>query len=86
MRIYNSYILSLTFILLLTAVILTAAGGSALKYFFPVFVLEAIIITELFVYLNSKARQRLTFVSAVLLGGFLVYLTVNLAAILGIVL
>lgn len=86
MKIYNSYILSLTVVLPLTAVILTAVGGSALDYFLPVFVLEAIIITELFVYLNNKARQRLTFVSAMLFGGFLVYLTVKVAAILSEVL
>jgi hypothetical protein len=49
-------------------------------------VLEAIIITELFVYLNNKARQRLTFVSAMLFGAFLVYLTVKVAAILSKVL
>lgn len=86
MKIYNSYILSLTVVLPLTAVILTAAGGSALNYFFPIFVLEAISITELFVYLNNKARQRLTFVSAMLFGAFLVYLTVKMAAILSKVL
>lgn len=86
MKIYNSYILSLTVVLPLTAVILTAAGGSALDYFLQVFVLEAIIITELFVYLNSKARQRLTFVSAMLFSGFLAYLTVKVPAILSEVL
>lgn len=82
MKIYNNYILSLTIVLLLTVVILIAAGGRALNYFFPVFVLEALIITELFVYLNSKARQGLTFVSVILFGGFLVYLAINLTSIL----
>ncbi len=86
MKIYNSYILSLTVVLPLTAVILTAVGLRALNYFFPIFVLEAISITELFVYLNSKARQRLTFVSAMLFGVFLAYLTVKVAAILSEVL
>jgi len=81
-KIYNSYILSLTIILLLTLVILTAAGGGALNYFFPVFILEAIIITELFVYLNSKARQSLTFVSGMLFVAFVIYLGFRVGVII----
>ncbi len=82
MRIHNSYILSLSSVLLLTTVVLAAMGGAALSHFFPIFVLEAIILTELFVYFNRKARRQLTLVSITLCGGFLVYLIFEIAAIL----
>lgn len=81
MRIYNKYIISLAIVLLLSTVVLTAAGG-AVKYFFPVFVLESIVITELFVYLNNKARRQLTFVSAMLFLAFLAHMVIQVGTIL----
>ena len=82
MKIYNSYVLSLSSVLLLTTVILAALGGAQLSHFLPIFILEAIIVTELFVYFNSKARRQLTFVSIILCGGFLVYLALEITSFL----
>jgi len=81
-KIYNNYILSLSSVLLLTTVILTAVDGAPLKNFLPIFILEAIVVTELFVFLNTKARQQLTFVSSVLGGGFVVYIIFKIMTVI----
>jgi hypothetical protein len=72
MRIYNSYILVVASLLLLTTVILAAFGTASLDVYYTLYVVEALIVTELYVYFNSKARRGLTVVSTVLFAGFLV--------------
>jgi len=81
-KIYNNYILILTIALLLTTVVLTALGRGSLGFLFTAYLLEAIIITELFVYFNTKVRRQLTFVGAVLFSVFLAYFTYRLIDIL----
>ena len=71
MKIYNSYILAVAAIFMLTAVILIALGQSSLEIYFAFYIIEAFIITELYVYLNKKARHGLTFISAILFAGFM---------------
>ena len=71
MKIYNSYILSVTILLLLTTIILIAIGQNSLDIFFTVYIIEALVITELYVYLNTRARHGLAFISITLFGVFL---------------
>jgi hypothetical protein len=72
MRIYNSYILVVASLLLVTTVILAAYGTASLDVYYTLYVIEALIVTELYVYFNSRARRGLTVVSTVLFAGFLV--------------
>jgi hypothetical protein len=71
-RIYNSYILVVASLLLVTTVILAAYGTASLEVYYTLYVVEALIVTELYVYFNSRARRGLTVVSTVLFAGFLV--------------
>ena len=72
MKIYNSYILIIAVLLLLTTVILVAMGQNSLDIYYSVYIIEALIVTELYVYFNAKARRGLAMVSTILFGGFLV--------------
>jgi len=72
MKIYNNYIILVASLLLLTTVILTACGVNSLDIYYTLYVLEALITTELYVYFNARARRGLTVVSTVLFAGFLV--------------
>ena len=71
MRIYNSYILIIAVLLLLTTVILTALKVDSLSTYYIIYILEALIVTELYSYFNTKARQGLNLVAFVLFGGLL---------------
>lgn len=82
MKIYNRYILSVALLLLLTTVILIGTGQSSLDIYYTVYVLEALIITELYAYFNNKARRGLTYVSTMLLGGFVIGLCFQVFKIL----
>ena len=82
MRLYNRYILTVAFSLLLTTVILIAIGQNSLGIFYTVYVIEALIITELYVYFNDKARRGLTYVSTMLFGGFAIALCLQVLKIL----
>jgi len=81
-KIYNSYILIIAVLLLLTTVILVAAGQNSLDIYYTVYVIEALIVTELYVYFNAKARRGLTMVSTILFGGFLVVVSLQVIKIL----
>lgn len=70
MKIYNRYILTVAICLLLSTVFLIATGQNSLDTYFTVYVIEALVITELYVYLNNKARRGLIYVSTLLFGGF----------------
>lgn len=82
MKIYNSYILIIAVLLLLTTVILVATGQNSLDIYYTVYIIEALIVTELYVYLNAKARRGLTMVSTILFGGFLVVVSLQVIKIL----
>jgi len=71
MKIYNNYILIVAILFLLTTVILVATGQNSLDIYYTVYIIEALIVTELYVYFNAKARRRLNLVSAILFAGFL---------------
>ena len=82
MKIYNSYILTIAFLLLLTTVILVALGQNSLDIFYTIYIIEALIVTELYVYFNTKARRGLNLVSAILFGGFLFIVSLEVIKIL----
>ena len=82
MKIYNRYILSVSFLLLLTTVILMATGQISLGIYFTVYIVEALAITELYVYINVKARQGLSYVSTMLFAGFTVVLCFQIINVL----
>jgi hypothetical protein len=80
-KIYNSYILIIAVLLLLTTVILVAMGQNSLDIYYSVYIIEALIVTELYVYFNAKARRGLTMVSTILFGGFLVIVSLQVIKI-----
>ena len=82
MKIYNSYILIIAILLLLTTVILVALGQNSLDIFYTIYIIEALIVTELYVYFNTKARRGLNLVSAILFGGFLFIVSLEVIKIL----
>jgi len=81
-KIYNSYILIIAILLLLTTVILVATGQNSLDIYYTVYIIEALIVTELYVYFNAKARRQLNLISAILFGGFLVIVSLEVIRIL----
>ncbi|HEY41210.1 MAG TPA: hypothetical protein G4O18_05055 [Dehalococcoidia bacterium] len=72
MKIYNSYLLFVAGLLLLTTVILAACNVDSLDVYYTLYVVEALIVTELYVYFSSRARRSLTVVGTLLFAGFLV--------------
>lgn len=82
MKVYNRYILTIASLLLLTTVILIAIGQSSLDIYYTIYVIEALIVTELLVYFNNKARRELTYVSTMLFGGFVIALCLQVLRIL----
>ena len=70
MKIYNRYFITVAIVLLSTTVILIAAGQTSLDIFYSLYVIEALIVTELFVYFNKKSRRVLNIVGVLLFGGF----------------
>jgi len=81
-RLYNRYVLTVAIFLLLTTVILIATGQNSLDIYFTVYVIEALVITELYIYINKKARRGLAFVSSILFGGFAIALCLQIVRIL----
>lgn len=82
MKIYNSYILIIAILLLLTTVILVALGQNSLDIYYTIYIIEALVVTELYVAFNAKARRGLSLVSAILFGGFLVIVSLQVIKIL----
>jgi len=82
LKIYNSYILTTAIVLLLTTVILVATGQNSLDIYFTIYTIETLVITELNVYFNAKARRGLTSVSTLLFAGFLVIVAIHVLKIL----
>jgi len=77
LKIYNRYFVTVAIVLLSTTVILIAAGQTSLDIFYSIFVIEALIVTELFVYFNKKSRRVLNIVGVMLFGGFGIVLCIQ---------
>jgi hypothetical protein len=84
MSIYNLYVVSVATLLLITTVLLVAVGQSSLDVYYSFYVVEALIITELFVYFNKRSRRALQIVSIVLFGGFIIVLGMQVLKALAI--
>lgn len=82
MRIYNRYIITVSTLLLLTTVILIALSQTSLDVYYTVYVIEALVVTELYIYFSAVTRLALNRVSAILLGGFILVLFVQLLKII----
>lgn len=82
MRIFNSYLLVVATLLLLTAVTLIAFEQNDLGVYFTLFLIEALVVTELYVHLSTKARRGLNLVAVVLFTGFLGIVGLQVARIL----
>lgn len=82
MKIYNSYILITALLFLLTTIILIATGQTLLNIYYTIYIIEALIVTELYVYFNTKARRQLNFISAILFGGFLLIASLEIIKVL----
>ena len=82
MRVLNSYILAVASLLLLTTVILTALGQNSLEVYYIFFVLGALAITELYVFLSAKTRRQLNSVSVLLFIGFLFIVVEKVVSVL----
>ena len=74
MKIYNRYILTVAGLLLLTTMVLIGTGQNSLDIYYTVYVIEALIVTEMYVYFNKKSRRGLNFIVTMLFGGFAVVL------------
>jgi len=70
MKIYNNYILTVAILLLLTTIILAGIGQNSLDVYYTIYVLEALVVTELYVYFSTKARRGLNLVTILLFVGF----------------
>jgi hypothetical protein len=81
-KIYNSYILIVAILLLLTTIILTGIGQDSLDVYYTVYILEALVVTELYVYFNAKARRGLNMVSILLFAGFAIIVSQQVIKIL----
>lgn len=82
MRIFNSYLLVVATLLLLTAVILIALEQNDLGVYFTLFTIEALVVTVLYVHLSTRARRGLNLVAVVLFAGFLGIVSLQVARIL----
>ena len=82
MKIYNSYVILVASLLLLTTVILVACGVKSLDVYYTLYVVEALVATEIFVHFNTSARRSLTAVSTALFAGFLVIVIISVVNIL----
>lgn len=84
MKVYNGYILIVAVLLLLTTVIFVALGLNSLDSYYTVYIVEALIVTEIYVHINAKARRGLSLVTTILFGGFLVIFSLQAIKILGL--
>jgi uncharacterized Tic20 family protein len=57
-------------------------GQNALDVYYTIYIIIALVVTELYVYFNAKARRGLNLVSAILFGGFLVIVSLEIVKIL----
>ncbi len=77
MKIYNSYILAVAVLLMLTTVIMVAIGVDSLDTYYMFYIIGALFVTELYVYFNTKARRGLSLVGGILFGGFILAISLQ---------
>lgn len=82
MKLYDNYIIVLASLLLTTTVIFAVLGETRLDLCFTVYLIETLILNELCVYLNPRARRSLNAVNYVLFAGFLVIVAAKVVDII----
>lgn len=82
MTLYSRYILIMALVFSVTSVIFAIADVSNLPLCLTIYVIESLILTELFIYLNPKAKRNLNRVNVVLFGLFLGLVAVEIVTIL----
>lgn len=82
MTLYNRYILIMAVVFCITSVIFAIADVSNLSLCLTIYVIESLILTELFIYLNPKTRRNLNRVNVVLFSLFLVLVVVEVAGMI----
>jgi len=81
LRIYNRYVITVSTFLLLSTVVLTALSVTEIDVFYTTYVLEALVITELFSHFSSRARHSLSRVGIILSAGFMLALAIQIIKI-----
>jgi len=79
---YSRYILIMAVVFCITSVIFAIADTSSLSLCLTIYVIESLILTELFIYLNPKARRNLNRVNVALFGLFLMLVAVEVVGIM----
>lgn len=74
MKIYNRYVLTVAVLLFVTTVVLIATGQKSLEVYYTIYIIEALLVTELYTHFNNQARRGLNRVSIMLLAGFVIAL------------
>lgn len=74
---YSRYILSLASLLSLTTVILSISGRAPLSLYFSLYLLETLLITLFFAYLDPRARKALERVGVILFALFAVMVIIQ---------
>ena len=70
MRLYNRYIITVTILLIVTTVILTAFSVDSLDVYFIIYIIEAFIVTELYRHFSPRARRGMNLVCIILFVSF----------------
>ena len=74
MKIYNRYVITVAVVLLVTALLFIIGGQASLDLYFSIFVIEALIITELYIHFSKKSRRALNTIGIMLFGSFAIVL------------
>lgn len=82
MRIYDNYIIILTSLLLGTTIIFALVNETRLDLCLSVYLIVCLVVNELFIYLNPKAKKGLNKVNYLLFSGFAFIVVSNIAEIL----
>lgn len=82
MTLYNRYLTVLAALFFLSTAVLAGYGQNRLDAYFTVYVIEYLITTLLFVYLDPRARRLLDSMGYVLFAGFLAIVVMKVIEIL----
>lgn len=82
MRIYNTFIITLTLVSCFIITLLAFLGQNDIQLYFVISTIAFMIITLLYVYFNPRARKALNTVGAVFFAGFLVIVTLKVIEII----
>ena len=82
MRIYNTFIITLTLVSCFITTLLAFLGQNDIQLYFVINTIAFMIITLLYVYFNPRARKALNTVGAVFFTGFLVIVTLKVIEII----